>query len=144
MGRLPTIGLIFGRDTVSALILFPEKSGNNWIAAMQLNQAECHSLRIRNHIVIIETAAENGMSPDLSVAHLEISNNRIIAQSTFSRTALNGCHSLAAQALVSKKRGNNFIAVTVRQNSSQRHAVLDRLIGTLSKMRKHWVRRIPE
>ena len=94
--------------------------------------------------MIIETAAEIGVSPDLSVAHLEISNNRIIAQSTFSRAVLNGCHSLAAQAFVSKKRGNNLIAVTVRQNSSQRHAVFDRLIGTLSKMREHWVRRIPE
>jgi len=53
-------------------------------------------------------------------------------------------YALASQPLVSEQGRRSRSAVCARQDGRERHTILNRLIGALAKVRKHWMRGIAE
>src|SRR5665213_2907427 len=101
-------------------------------------------LRFGDHVVIVQAFAELDMRGEFGVANLEVGIDGVVAQSILTRAALHLRHPLAAKPLVGKQACGHHCGIRLRQDRRQRHAVLDRLVGALSEVRKHRMRGIAE
>ena len=109
-----------------------------------LRETHCRGLGLRDDVMIVKPLAERGVGGDLGVPHAQIRVQGIVAQAVFARAALDQRDSLTAQAIIGEQRRRRSLSVRARQDCRQRHAILDRLVGSLSEMGKHRVRGIAE
>ena len=106
--------------------------------------ARRRGFRLRHHIVTIEPLAEFGVRGDFGVADAEIGVSRIVAHAAGARAALDLGDAFAPQPLIGQQGEGSRRPVGASEDDRQRHAVLDRLVGALSEMRKHGMRGIAE
>ena len=84
------------------------------------------------------------MGLDLGISQAKVSVGGNLLETVFARATLDLCHALAAKVLVYQKGCGSRSPLRERQDSRERHPVLDRLVGALPEMRKHWVRGVTE
>src|SRR5690348_3243039 len=94
--------------------------------------------------MVIKPPAERGMRCDLCISDAKIGMDGVISQPVLPRAALDLRHPIAAKPLVGEEALRRAGPIRAHQYRRERHAVLDRLIGALSEMRKHWMRGIAE
>jgi len=89
-----------------------------------------------------EPSAKGDRFFDLLVAPSKASGSRIIPKPLLARLGLNDIGALAAESFVASQHVGYFGAVTPFEENRQRNAVLDRLVGALTDMRKHRMGRV--
>ena len=107
-------------------------------------QRRCRGFRFRNDVMIVEPPSKRGVCGELRIADAQIGIGRVVSEAVFARATLHQRHPLTAQPLVSEQSCGSALPVRARQDGRQRHAILDRLIGALPEVRKHWMRGIAE
>src|SRR5262245_31964784 len=112
--------------------------------ACHLGEGRRGGLSLWNHIVVVELLAKRSVGCDLGIADPEIGVGRVVAHTVFARATLNLRNALAAEALISGKRGRYDRAIRAREDRRECHSVFYGLIGALPEMGKHRVRGVAQ
>jgi hypothetical protein len=92
--------------------------------------------------MVVEPLAERGVGGDLSIPDAQVGVGRVVPQAVLSRATLDQRDPLTAEALISEESCGGRLSVRARQNRRERHSILYRLVGALSQVGKHRVRRV--